>query len=103
MKHFKIIESYFAHLLWTDFPPVVACIDDVTETIPLGNGGTTVFWTEPTATDDSGIVTLQERSNVPGSFFQTGTTTVTYTFVDSGGNTADCVFRVIITEGWLVA
>lgn len=83
-----------------DFPPVVDCIDDVLQTIALGIGGTTVFWTEPTATDDSGIVSLQQRSHAPGSFFPTGSTTVTYTFVDSGGNTVDCVFRVIVTEGW---
>lgn len=79
--------------------PVVNCIDDVSQNIPLGTGGTAVFWSEPTATDNSGSVSLQQRSHAPGSFFVTGTTTVTYTFVDPSGNTATCSFRVIVTEG----
>ncbi|PIK44136.1 hyalin [Apostichopus japonicus] len=79
-------------------PPVVSCIPDVTETTPLGTGGRLVFYTEPTATDDSGIVSLQQRTHGPGTFFSSGVTQVTYIFVDPAGNTAECTFRVIVTE-----
>ncbi|XP_071824327.1 uncharacterized protein [Apostichopus japonicus] len=79
-------------------PPVVSCITDVTETTPLGTGGTTVLFTEPTATDDSGVVSLQQRTHGPGTFFSSGVTQVTYIFVDPAGSTAECTFRVIVTE-----
>ncbi|XP_071824324.1 uncharacterized protein [Apostichopus japonicus] len=79
-------------------PPVVSCIPDVTETTALGTGGRLVFYTEPTATDDSGVVSLQQRTHGPGTFFSSGVTQVTYTFVDPAGSTAECTFRVIVTE-----
>ncbi|XP_071821997.1 hyalin-like [Apostichopus japonicus] len=79
-------------------PPVVSCIPDVTETTPLGTGGRTVLFTEPTATNDSGAVSLQQRTHGPGTFFSSGVTQVTYIFVDPAGNTAECTFRVIVTE-----
>ncbi|PIK56482.1 putative hyalin [Apostichopus japonicus] len=78
--------------------PVVSCIPDVTETTPLGTGGRLVFYTEPTATDDPGVVSLQQRTHGPGTFFSSGVTQVTYIFVDPAGNTAECTFRVIVTE-----
>ncbi|PIK52768.1 hypothetical protein BSL78_10343 [Apostichopus japonicus] len=79
-------------------PPVVSCIPDVTETTALGTGGRLVFYTEPTATDDSGVVSLQQRTHNPGTFFSSGVTQVNYIFVDPAGNTAECTFRVIVTE-----
>ena len=78
--------------------PVVSAIDDITRTIPAGLGATTVTWTEPTATDNSGSVSLQSRSHAPGSLFPVGTTTVTYTFVDSSGSTASTSFNVVVVE-----
>ncbi|PIK34616.1 hyalin [Apostichopus japonicus] len=79
-------------------PPVVSCIPDVTDTTPLGTGGRLVFFSEPTATDDSGVVSFQQRTHIPGTFFSSGVTQVTYIFVDPAGNTAECTFRVIVTE-----
>ncbi|XP_071844152.1 uncharacterized protein [Apostichopus japonicus] len=79
-------------------PPVVSCIPDVADTTPLGTGGRLVFFTEPTATDDSGVVSLQQRTHGPGTFFSSGVTQVTYIFVDPAGNTAECTFRVNVTE-----
>ena len=62
-------------------------------------GGTTVLWTEPTATDNSGVVNLASRSRAPGSFFVVGNTQVTYVFVDGNGNRATCTFAVNVLEG----
>ncbi len=55
-------------------------------------------WTEPTATDNSGVVTLSQRTHAPGSFFVVGTTAVTYTYVDGSGNSAQCTFDVRVIE-----
>ncbi len=56
-------------------------------------------WTSPTAIDNSGVVTLASRSHRSGQFFATGTTTVTYRFVDGSGNSAICSIDVVIIEG----
>ncbi|KAJ8041828.1 Hyalin [Holothuria leucospilota] len=77
-------------------PPTLMCAQDVQETIELGRTGTAVFWTEPTATDISGTVSLQSRSHSPGSTFPVGETTVTYVFIDNAGNSATCTFRVVV-------
>ena len=79
--------------------PVIACLDDITETTNLNSPGTIVTFSEPTATDNSGSVSLSSRSHAPGQFFVTGSTTVTYTFVDPSGNSASCSFNVIVIEG----
>ena len=80
-------------------PPTVMCIADVRQTIELGETGAVVFWTEPTATDFSGLTTLQSRSHNPGSTFPVGETTITYIFRDNAGNTADCIFLVVVSVG----
>ena len=84
-----------------DIPPVISGCADVSTTIGLNIGGAIVTWTEPSATDNSGIVNLQSRSHAPGQFFVVGSTLVTYVFDDGSGNTADCAFSVIVTEGKL--
>ena len=75
------------------------CVDDVSTTIPLNQGGTTVTWIEPTATDNSGTVTISSQSHAPGDFFATGVTSVTYVFVDPSGNGVSCIFSVDVVEG----
>ena len=82
-----------------DIPPVISGCDDFGTTIGLNIGGAVVTYTEPTATDNSGVVSLQSRSRAPGQFFVVGSTPVTYVFVDGSGNTAECTFNVIVTEG----
>ena len=82
-------------------PPVIACINDVTTTTTAGSTGTTVTWTEPTATDNSGVVSLTGRTHQPGTFFNIGTTQVTYTFTDGSGNSATCTFNVNVVSGML--
>ena len=55
----------------------------------------TVMWTPPSATDNSGAVTLTSSHN-PGDAFDIGTTTVTYTATDSSSNEATSAFDVIV-------
>ena len=58
-----------------------------------------VTWTEPTATDNSGSVTLSSSHN-SGDMFSIGNTTVTYTATDGASNTVVAMFTVEI-EGML--
>ena len=90
-----------SHCLSTvdDVAPVIVCVEDITQTTPLGTGGITVSWVEPTATDNSGSVSLSSRSHAPGSFFSTGSTQVTYVFEDPSGNSGVCAFFVTVNEG----
>ncbi|KAJ8041709.1 Hyalin [Holothuria leucospilota] len=81
-----------------EVPPIVNCTGDITETVPRGTSFHTVSWEEPTAYDNSGDEPLQIRSHDPGSRFPIGRSTVTYSFVDSSGNTANCTFEVILLE-----
>ncbi|PIK47309.1 hypothetical protein BSL78_15809 [Apostichopus japonicus] len=78
-------------------PIISDCPGIITQEIELGLTGTTIFWTEPTATDLSGVAIVTMRSNAPNDFFTTGLTTVSYTFSDNAGNTAVCTFMIFIT------
>ena len=72
---------------------------DFRATTTCNSGGTTVNFPEPTATDNSGTVTLLRRTPEQGSFFPVGSTEVTYVFVDPTGNTATYSFNVVVEEG----
>ncbi|XP_033625807.1 mucin-17-like isoform X2 [Asterias rubens] len=79
-------------------PVITATSDDVTVTVPFQSPGTTVDWTEPTATDNSGSFSTT-KTNEPGTFFPTGSSTlVTYTFTDAEGNFASTTFTVRVIE-----
>lgn len=80
-------------------PPVCTPPQDISRTIPLGSGTTSITWTEPRATDNCGQVTLQSRTHEPGDQFGRGTTSVTYVFVDGSQNAVTCGFSITIIEG----
>ena len=82
-------------------PPVITdCPSDQIATYESSGHerGVKVNWTEPYATDASGIATLIHQSHQPGQFLQDGSTTVSYTFTDSIGNDAFCNFTVAVHE-----
>jgi len=54
-----------------------------------------VSWTEPTATDPDGPVTVF-KSHSPGDDFPVGTTTVTYTFTNALDESSTCSFDVTV-------
>ncbi len=81
-------------------PPVVEDRPDIIITVELGTAtAAQASWQEPTATDNSGTVTLVSRTSTPGSFFPLGTSPVTYTFEDPSGNRASTTFNVIVQTG----
>ena len=80
-------------------PPVITgCPTDIT--LPIGSE--VANWTEPMATDDSGLVPVINKSYEPGTMFSFGSTDVTYTFTDAAGNMAQCVFTVTRLEGMFI-
>jgi len=58
--------------------------------------GSVVTWAQPTATDNCNIASIVSSHN-SGDSFPVGTTTVTYTFTDDGGNSVACTFNITIT------
>ncbi len=80
-------------------PEIIACPSGIVHTQELGSTNTSVHWSSPSATDNSGITTLASQSHYPGDYFVTGTTDVTYKFVDGSGNEAFCIFEVYVYEG----
>ena len=89
----------FLHAVDTVAPVCSRCNADISENIPLNVGGTNIQFTECTATDNSGIVSLTSRSHRPNQRFPTGTTRVEYVFADSSDNSVTCGFTVTIIEG----
>ncbi|XP_072046102.1 hyalin-like [Amphiura filiformis] len=76
-------------------PEIVGCPDDITITNELGTARTPVTWTEPSATDVSGVP-QKMQSHQPGAGFSDGVTTVQYTFTDASNNEATCSFSVTV-------
>ncbi len=77
-------------------PPIVSgCPANITQTTTASTAFVT--WIEPTATDACAPV-LVNKSNLPGSSFQIGTTKVSYYFSDKVGNTSICSFNVTLTN-----
>ena len=54
-----------------------------------------VSWTEPTASDNCGLLSFTS-DHLPGSTFPSGTTKVTYTAKDIHGNISTCSFNVTV-------
>ena len=77
-------------------------LNAISITTPAGSNSATATWTEPTATDDSGVVPRRSRSHVPGSTFPVGTTVVTYRFTDASGNSDTCQFQVIVVGRYFI-
>ena len=75
-------------------PPVVFnCPQSSQYTVSVGGAMMRcVTWIEPTYFDESAVQVTQSHN--PGACFPIGSTDVTYTFTDEGGNVATCVFTI---------
>ena len=56
-------------------------------------------WTEPVATDNSGLVVLSLQTHLSGSYFAPGISSVTYLYEDPSNNIATCIFTVTVERG----
>ena len=80
-------------------PTIDICPDSITDTIELGLMDKPVSWSEPTASDASGNVSLVSQSYFSGDVFMVGKSEVIYVFTDGAGNEALCKFYVTLTPG----
>ena len=77
-------------------PPAFAgCPANIVKTNDAGVCSAVVSWTEPTVSDNCGVVATN-RNIAPGATFPFGINTVTYTAVDASGNTGTCTFTVTV-------
>ena len=67
----------------------------ITQSTDPGAATATVIWTAPTVTDNSGEASVSS-DHQSGDSFMIGTTTVTFTVVDTYGNSNTVYFDVII-------
>ena len=68
---------------------------DVIQSTDEGSSTAVVSWSEPTASDNSGSVTMTSSHN-SGSDFSIGDTLVTYTAVDADSNVANATFIITV-------
>ena len=80
----------------TQVPVIANCPTNIS--VQTTNPTAVATWIIPTATDNCGIPTLSGTST-PGSAFNTGITTVTYTATDASGNKSlPCTFTVTVSK-----
>jgi gliding motility-associated-like protein len=93
----EIASCSFTVTLTDDIPPVFnTCPSNITLDTDE-NCEAAANWTEPEVSDNCGPIDLQSDI-ASGSTFPIGTTTVTYTATDEGGNTAQCSFDVTVVD-----
>lgn len=79
--------------------PVLVCPGTMTVPSDSGNCTAVVTFSAPSATDNcSGATVTQTGGLTSGSTFPAGTSTITFTAVDSAGNTSTCSFDVVVTD-----
>ncbi|XP_030830190.1 uncharacterized protein LOC588928 isoform X5 [Strongylocentrotus purpuratus] len=88
---------FFVIVTDNENPVIRGCPTDQSVNIDRGNATAVVTYTTPTATDNSGNMTLTSTNN-PGDSFPIGNNTVTYTSTDAVGNTDTCTFYISVTD-----
>lgn len=82
-----------------ELPVILGCPSNITTNTDPNKCTAVVTWTPPTATDNCpGVVITRTAGPAPGSTFNKGATTVTYTATDTSGNTAVCTFTVTVVD-----
>ena len=79
-------------------PPTITCPASINTNTGANNCGATIPFPMPTTNDNCGIDTVI-CNPVSGTFFTAGTTTVTCTVMDVGGNTNTCDFTITVNDG----
>ena len=77
--------------------PAITCPADVVATANPNTCTVAVSWAPPVPTDNCPDPVLTSTHN-PGDQFPVGTTTVTYTVTDCGGNVVTCSFDVTVED-----
>jgi hypothetical protein len=83
--------SFMITVVDAEAPVIAGTPANISRDTDRGRNTAAVTWTEPTASDNSGTVTLVRTAGLAsGSSFPIGTTTVTYTATDTAGNATHC-------------
>ena len=100
IKDFVSLKYLFLshHMLYADneSPTFENTVSNITQNTDANQPHATVTWSEPSASDNSGSVTLTSDYS-SGDTFPIGGTSVTYTATDPSGNTATFSITVGIT------
>lgn len=78
-------------------PIISNCPNNIIVNAETGLCSAVVSWTAPTASDNCTVQSFTSSHN-PGTSFASGSTTVTYTAIDTNGNTATCSFTVTVND-----
>jgi len=78
-------------------PEIESMPEDISVTNDHGDCGAVVAWTEPSADDNCEVATFAPN-RLPDSFFDVGSTIVTYVAVDIHGNESTASFTVTVTD-----
>ena len=78
-------------------PTISSLSGDLSSANDLGSCGAFMFWSEPRGDDNCNLLSLTS-THQSGSFFDVGTTTVTYTATDIYGNEFAQSFDITITD-----
>uniref|UniRef100_K1QIC0 Sushi, von Willebrand factor type A, EGF and pentraxin domain-containing protein 1 n=1 Tax=Magallana gigas TaxID=29159 RepID=K1QIC0_MAGGI len=84
----------------TEVPEILNCPQTIYAYTDKMSQTASVTWQTPTATDNSGPVTVsQTKGAAPGSSFQLGLTEIRYKAIDANGNQSpECIFFVSVEE-----
>jgi len=77
--------------------PMLTCPADITIFTDAGDCSAVVDWTPPIPVDNCGA-SITSNSHDPGDVFPIGTTTVTYTTVNTEGVELSCTFDIIVVD-----
>ena len=91
--------KYFFFFPADTTPPSLTCPATVIAMVELGVASTVVTFGSPVVTDNSGTASLVSVTPASGTFFQVGSTTVTFRYRDPSGNEASCSFLVVVNTG----
>ncbi len=83
-------------------PVLTGCPGNINVTPSQGGSTAVATWTPPNASDNCPGVTLTSTHN-PGDSFPIGTTLVTYTAMDTAGNSTSCSFSVVVAADFAAA
>ena len=100
ITYILIMDSSVCHSLFEDVlgPTFSNCPQNIVTTADRGNTSTSVTWTPPTATDNSGVIPDISRSGKrPGERFSAGEHNIRYIASDKTGNVAECRFKVFVS------
>ncbi len=103
---FKVTDAY-GHTTTCSFTvtvndienPVITCPQDIYVSNTAGQCGAVVTYVTPVGTDNcSGVTTMQTVGMSSGSFFPVGITPNVFVVTDASGNTASCLFNVVVAD-----